>query len=120
MPQLLERSPQHCTVPADSRAQKWLPPLAAGETATLEYSTRFHYAASPPPEFRRVVQSFVENLDIRIEFHPAKLPGRVKWAVNVSCSDSDGPDQPSAWAVAASPFWRGVCGRMAGAWSMPD
>jgi hypothetical protein len=65
-------------------------PLAAGETATLEYSTSFHYAASPPPEFRRVVQSSVENLDIRIEFHPAKLPARVEWAV------WDGIDGPIA------------------------
>ncbi len=56
-------------------------PLAAGETATLEYSASFHYPAPPPPEFRRVVQSFVENLDIRVEFHPGKLPSTVEWAV---------------------------------------
>jgi hypothetical protein len=56
-------------------------PLLAGETATLEYSCSFHYAAPPPPEFRRVVQFFVENLDIRIEFHPEKLPAKVEWAV---------------------------------------
>ena len=56
-------------------------PLAAGETATLEYSASFHYPAPPPPEFRRIVQTFVENLDIRVEFHPAKLPSNVVWAV---------------------------------------
>jgi len=56
-------------------------PLALGETATLEYSASFHYPAPPPPEFRRIVQSFVENLDIRIEFHPGKLPSSVVWAV---------------------------------------
>ena len=56
-------------------------PLAAGETATLEYSASLHYPAPPPPEFRRIVQSFVENLDIRVEFHPGKLPGSVVWAV---------------------------------------
>jgi hypothetical protein len=56
-------------------------PLAAGETATLEYSASFHYPAPPPREFRRVVQNFVENLDIRVEFHPGKLPGTVEWAV---------------------------------------
>jgi len=56
-------------------------PLAAGETATGEYTVSFHYAEPPPPQFRRVVQSFVENLDIRVEFHPDKLPGRVEWAV---------------------------------------
>ena len=56
-------------------------PLAAGETATLEYSASFHYTVPPPPEFRRIVQSFVENLDIRVEFHPDKLPRNVVWAV---------------------------------------
>jgi len=56
-------------------------PLAAGETATLEYSTSFHYQETPPPEFRRVVQYYVENLDTRVEFHPGKLPAKVEWAV---------------------------------------
>jgi hypothetical protein len=56
-------------------------PLMAGETATLEYSASFHYAAAPPPEFRRVVQAFVENLDIRVQFHPDRLPATVVWAV---------------------------------------
>jgi hypothetical protein len=56
-------------------------PLALGETATLEYSASFHYPEPPPPEFRRVVQYFVENLDIRVEFHPARLPSKVVWAV---------------------------------------
>jgi hypothetical protein len=56
-------------------------PLAAGETATLEYWMGFHYGQAPPPEFRRVVQFFVENLDIRVEFHPDKLPAKVEWAV---------------------------------------
>ncbi len=55
-------------------------PLAAGETATLEYSASLRYQHAPP-EFRRIVQSFVENLDIRVEFHPGKLPGSVIWAV---------------------------------------
>jgi hypothetical protein len=56
-------------------------PLAAGETATLEYSASFHYALPPAPEFRRIVQYSVENLDIRVEFHPDRLPGNVVWAV---------------------------------------
>lgn len=56
-------------------------PLAAGETASLEYSASFHYPAPPPPEFRRVVQYIVENLDIRVEFHPDRLPATVEWAV---------------------------------------
>jgi hypothetical protein len=56
-------------------------PLLAGETATLEYSASFHYASPPPPEFRRVVRVSVENLDIRVQFHPDRLPGDVVWAV---------------------------------------
>jgi hypothetical protein len=56
-------------------------PLMTGETATLEYSASFHYDKPPPPEFRRIVQSFVENLDIRVQFHPDKLPVNVEWAV---------------------------------------
>jgi hypothetical protein len=56
-------------------------PLAAGETATLEYSAGFHYPTPPAPEFRRIVQYSVENLDIRVEFHPDRLPGNVVWAV---------------------------------------
>lgn len=56
-------------------------PLALGETATLEYSASFHYSEPPPPEFRRIVQFFVENLDIRVQFHPARLPAKVEWAV---------------------------------------
>ena len=56
-------------------------PLAIGETATLEYTTSFHYSTPPPREFRRVVQLHVENLDIRVEFHPDKLPSDVVWAV---------------------------------------
>ncbi len=56
-------------------------PLAIGETATLEYTASFHYSTPPPREFRRVVQFHVENLDIRVEFHPDKLPSDVVWAV---------------------------------------
>jgi hypothetical protein len=56
-------------------------PLAIGETATLEYTASFHYSAPPPPEFRRVAQFHVENLDIRVEFHPDKLPSDVVWAI---------------------------------------
>ena len=65
-------------------------PLAAGETATLEHWTSFHYTEPPPREFRRIVQYSVENLDIRVEFHPARLPSEVVWAV------WDGMDGPIA------------------------
>ncbi len=64
--------------------------LAAGETATLEYETSFHYTTRPPPEFRRIVVISLENLDIRVQFHPDKLPRQVIWAV------WDGMDGPIA------------------------
>jgi hypothetical protein len=76
-------------------------PLMAGETATLEYSASFHYAAAPPREFRRVVQSFVENLDIRVQFHPGRLPGNVEWAV---WDGLDGPIVEREPAVLDSQF----------------
>jgi len=69
--------------------------LAAGETATLEYETSFHYETVPKPEFRRIVVSQLENLDIRVQFHPAKLPREVLWAV------WDGMDGPIAHREAA-------------------
>jgi hypothetical protein len=55
--------------------------LAAGETATLEYITRFRYRSVPAPEFRRIVVLSMENLDIRVQFHRDKLPRSVMWAV---------------------------------------
>jgi len=55
--------------------------LVAGETTTLEYSTTFQYEMRPPPEFRRIVVISLENLDIRVQFHPEKLPREVVWAV---------------------------------------
>ena len=55
--------------------------LAEGETATLEYETKFCYQDPPAPEFRRVAVVSLENLDIRVQFHPDKLPRRVLWAV---------------------------------------
>jgi hypothetical protein len=56
-------------------------PLKAGETTTLEYWTSFHYGRPPRPEFRRAAVGRIENVDIRVEFHPDKLPRQVRWAV---------------------------------------
>jgi hypothetical protein len=55
--------------------------LAAGETATLEYQTLFRYQSVPASEFRRTVVVSLENLDIRVQFHPDRLPRAVVWAV---------------------------------------
>ncbi len=58
--------------------------LDAGETSTLEYWTTYQYAADPldahQREYRRAVMGRLENFDIRVEFHPDKLPAAVWWA----------------------------------------
>lgn len=56
-------------------------PLAAGETASLEYETTFSWRAVPPPEVRRAMRQRVERLDMRVEFSPERLPAQLRWAV---------------------------------------
>jgi hypothetical protein len=59
--------------------------LGAGETATLEYWTTYQPAAGPLTpqqcQYRRAVMASVENVDIRVQFHPEALPATVWWAV---------------------------------------
>ena len=57
--------------------------LGLGETLTLEYTTTF--AAGDPQdrfnrEYRRAVVAQLENFDLRIQFHPDKLPASLWWA----------------------------------------
>ena len=58
--------------------------LGLGETITMEYATTFRYPGDPndPHErqFRRAVMGKLENFDMRIEFHPDRLPARLWWA----------------------------------------
>jgi hypothetical protein len=58
--------------------------LDAGETSTLEYWTTFQYPGDPQDqgerEYRRAVMRKMENFDIRVEFHPSRLPAGVWWA----------------------------------------
>ena len=58
--------------------------LDVGETATLEYWTTYQYPGDllDPHEcqYRRAVMGRLENFDIRVEFHAAKLPSGVWWA----------------------------------------
>ncbi len=59
--------------------------LSAGETISLEYLTTYRYPGnlSDPHEreFRRAVIRRLENLDMRVAFHPDMLPARIWWAV---------------------------------------
>jgi hypothetical protein len=57
--------------------------LGLGETTTLEYWLTYRfpgYAAQSEREFRRAVVRQIGNLDMRIEFHPDRLPVSIWWA----------------------------------------
>jgi hypothetical protein len=58
--------------------------LDLGETLTLEYWTTYRYPGDPADaserEFRRAVIRHIDNLDMRVEFHPEKLPVKLWWA----------------------------------------
>jgi hypothetical protein len=58
--------------------------LDTGETTTLEYWTTYQYPGDPKDpherEFRRAVMRRLENFDMRVEFHPDKLPAGIWWA----------------------------------------
>ena len=59
--------------------------LELGETLTLEYWNTYHYTDDRMDErkrqYRRAVMGRLENFDVRVEFHPSRLPGEVWWAV---------------------------------------
>jgi hypothetical protein len=59
--------------------------LSLGETLTLEYWNSFHYPDdgmdARKREYRRASMRRAENFDIRVEFHPDRLPRDVWWAV---------------------------------------
>jgi hypothetical protein len=58
--------------------------LDLGETLTLEYWWSSRQAGDSDDsivrEYRRAVMRQLQNLDIRVEFHPDSLPGQVWWA----------------------------------------
>lgn len=56
-------------------------PLAHGEQTSLIFETVFRYAEPPPPELRRAARGRLENVAMRVEFHPARIPRRIWWAV---------------------------------------
>jgi hypothetical protein len=55
-------------------------PLRYGEEAYFDFWTIFHYSQQPAPEFRRGVHRRVEHVDMRLEFHPDRLPRNLWWA----------------------------------------
>ena len=56
--------------------------LDIGETLTLEYWLSYLYPAGDPSAlvYRRAVMRELHNLDMRVEFDPARLPSQVWWA----------------------------------------
>ena len=58
--------------------------LDLAETLTLEYWMSYRYPGDPTDpaerEYRRAVMRRVDNLDMRIEFHPERLPTQLWWA----------------------------------------
>lgn len=58
--------------------------LGVGETITVEYTTTFRYPGDPDDpherEVRRAVIARLENVDMRVEFHPGQLPAKLWWA----------------------------------------
>jgi hypothetical protein len=56
--------------------------LLAGQTTTLEYWVTYRYNSGDPGElsYRRAVMTRLENFDMRVEFHPDRLPAGVWWA----------------------------------------
>jgi hypothetical protein len=65
-------------------------PLRYGEEAYVDYWTIFHYSQPPAAEFRRGAHRRVEHVDMRLEFHPARMPRHLWWA---EWADYRGPDE---------------------------
>lgn len=54
-------------------------PLRAGERRVIEYVIRFWHRAIPAQEFRSITATALENVDLRVQFHPLRLPAKVWW-----------------------------------------
>jgi hypothetical protein len=58
--------------------------LDIGETITLEYWVSYRFPGDPADpaecEFRRAIMRHADNLDMRVEFHPDRMPAQVWWA----------------------------------------
>jgi len=73
-------------------------PLAPGETGSFEYRTVFRYREPPPQQFRRAVRRRCDNVEINVQFDPARVPSRVWWAEWAGYAD-DEPVQQELVAI---------------------
>jgi hypothetical protein len=53
--------------------------LNRGDEHSLEFESTFHYNRPIEPCFRRVAHERLENVAIRVQFHPDKLPNNIWW-----------------------------------------
>jgi len=56
-------------------------PLSMGQVGSLEYQANFAPGATVVTEYRQVAHARAENVDIVVQFHRARLPRGVWWAV---------------------------------------
>ncbi len=54
-------------------------PLRHGETTTLKYHATFDYPSAPAQELRRGASSRINNVNLRVQFHPQRLPSSVSF-----------------------------------------
>lgn len=54
-------------------------PLHRGQTKSLRFVTRFHYAEPPEPCYRRGASQRVDNVELRVQFDAGQLPRQVWW-----------------------------------------
>lgn len=56
-------------------------PLPVGQVGSLEYQANFAPGSSAVTEYRQVAHARADNVDIVVQFHPARLPRGVWWMV---------------------------------------
>ena len=76
--------------------------LDVGETASMEYETTFWYRTPPPQEFRRASSGRIDNLDLRVQFHPLRLPAQVWWSEWPALDGPPATSEPVGLDVAKS------------------
>jgi phytoene dehydrogenase-like protein len=76
--------------------------LEVGETGSMEYETTFWYRTPPPQEFRRASSGRIDNLDLRVQFHPLRLPAQVWWSEWPALDDPPATSEPVGLDVAKS------------------
>jgi hypothetical protein len=55
-------------------------PLAAGDTYILKYETTFQCKSLPSPAFKRLVTVRTEYAEVKVTFHPSRLPKEIREA----------------------------------------